>query len=380
VAPTRSTAGGAHAHDILDELRAQDHEDRPVPEVDAVGDEAETAERLPRQRGAHHVALGLHRGEDHGRQRDRQQQESAGVDPGGVVGCEPPAHDEDGEPDGSDRGHDVARRPVAHVDALEQCAGEERADEQRLRPGVGAEVHPAGIVGVVAHGHPDDRCHAQHAGEPQDGVERLADLEHGDERERPEQVPLLLDGQRPHVLEGRGDQELVEVRDVVDDEVPVGEVEERGDAVVADGVELGGLGEEGGVDHHHADDEEQRGQQPPGATRPELLQVDPARVAPLDEQQTGDEESRKHEEGVDAEIAAGRERDVVAGDVQVVEHHHEHRRAAQAVERRLVRDASRAGAAPAAAFQLDRLERRARRRGAHVGEDRARPMRRPIGE
>ena len=154
--------------------------------------------------------------------------------------------------------------------------------------------------------------------------------------ERPDQVELLLDRERPHVPQRRRLRELVEVRLPREDEPPVRDVAERGERVGPDAVELTGRREHAGV-HHDADHhQEQRGEQPPGAAHPERLQVDASPPRPLGDEQRGDEEAAQHEERVDAEEPADRPR--LTG---VVEEHGRDREGPDAVERGLVAEAPR---------------------------------------
>ena len=132
----------------------------------------------------------------------------------------------------------------------------------------------------------------------------LGQPEHGQGDERPEQVELLLDGQRPGVLQGRGGQELGEVRLVGEDEVPVGVVEERGDGVRPEGARIDVGAAEPVVQGEHEQQDQDGGQEPLGPTGPERPQPDPFGRHPLAGQQAGDQEAGEHEEQVDAEIAA----------------------------------------------------------------------------
>ena len=57
--------------------------------------------------------------------------------------------------------------------------------------------------------------------------------EYAQDHDRPHQVELLLDGQRPRVHQGRGSARGHEVVGVIGDEVPVGHLEDRGQRVAA---------------------------------------------------------------------------------------------------------------------------------------------------
>ena len=127
--------------------------------------------------------------------------------------------------------------------------------------------------------------------------------EAGQDQERPDQVELLLDGQRPQVPERRGRAELGEVGDVVEDEPPVAEVEDPRRQVAAQGGQLAPV-EQRGPAHGHEQHHEQGGQEPSGPPDPEVLQPDPAVTAVLGHQQIGDQVPREHEEDLHAEQAA----------------------------------------------------------------------------
>ena len=53
--------------------------------------------------------------------------------------------------------HGVGRDLAARLPSLEQQR-EQRADEQELRPRVGAVIRTRGIAGVIQHRHEDGRC------------------------------------------------------------------------------------------------------------------------------------------------------------------------------------------------------------------------------
>ena len=114
-------------------------------------------------------------------------------------------------------------------------------------------------------------------------------------------------------------------------EAPVGDVEQPGDAVPAQSLELGAGNLELGVDRDDDEQEDERGEQPSGAPSPEGQQADVVAPAPLEHQQGGDEEPAEDEEGVDAEESAGE-----AGFAEVEHHDRRHRQGPQAVEAGLV--------------------------------------------
>ena len=158
---------------------------------------------------------------------------------------------------------------------------------------------------------------------------------HGKQQWRPNQVELFLDGKRPKVRERRGVAQGIEVRDVLGNLPPVVEEQQRRQDV---GAHLG--------EHHVVKDGAQRaghehyryhgGDQATDAANPEALKVDAAGLSDFVEQQTRNQIARKHEEDRDAEQAALSPR-----EVEVIEHHRDDGKRAQAVERR---DVARFGA------------------------------------
>ena len=172
--------------------------------------------------------------------------------------------------------------------------------------------------------------HAPAVGEREDGPPG-AGPEHrrdGDHQQRPEQVVLLLDTERPRVLQRRRRAALREVVGLLCDEGPVRHPEERGDGVVAQCG--GGLRrEECARRHHRQHHDDQRGQQPSRAPDPEARQRDSPATGQFVEQQRGDQESAEHEEDVDTEEPAGN-----TGDAAVLGQDEPNRDGADAVQRR----------------------------------------------
>ena len=195
------------------------------------------------------------------------------------------------------------------------------ADEQRLHSGVGAEVDT--VERCVAGQRHAGRRRREHPGAGEDehrraerarGQRRAATVsqrretrDHGRHHQRPEQVVLLLDGQRPRVLQRRRRRPVTEVIGVLGDEQPIGHPEQGGHGFVAQ-VGGGFCGEQFAGGHHGQHHHDQRGQQPPGSSNPEAFQTDPAGAADLVQQQRGDQEPTEHEEHVDAEESAGHSR------------------------------------------------------------------------
>ena len=181
------------------------------------------------------------------------------------------------------------RRPVRH----EKRRGR-RADQQRLGPGVGAEVDP--VERTVRH-QGDGRgrgCDRASGGEREHGAvngvlhdqptpppcDRGQKRRHSDQQKRPDEVVLLLHTQRPGVLQRGRHASLGEVIRLLRDEAPVRDPGERRDGVIAQpGDGIGRKHPAGDRDgqHHH----DQRGQQALRAAAPESGHIDPAGVVQL---------------------------------------------------------------------------------------------------
>ena len=224
---------------------------------------------------------------------------------------------------------------------LEEEDADDRADQQGLRAGVGAVVDARRVLARhVENGHQRRRRHDHQPARDEQHLQRAAPPQQEAHDERPHEIELLFDRQRPHVAQRRRLRELVEVGLAGEDEAPVRDVAEGGDRVAADAVELAGSREHSGVhddaDHH----EEQRGQQPLRPPHPEPLEIDAPAVRPLGDEQGRDEEAAQDEEGVDAQVPP--DRPALTG---VVEEHRRDREGADAVERRLVPEVGRATAA-----------------------------------
>ncbi len=158
-------------------------------------------------------------------------------------------------------------------------------------------------------------------------LRRVAPTAHPDrEDQRPQQVELLLDRERPQVLEQRRPSDGLEVGLLPEHEVPVRHVPEGGQRVAA---QSGHLARQKDDRVGEGDDEQQveRRQEPAGAAQPERLQVDAAPSSPLREQQRGDEVAADHEEDLDPEETAGD-----PGQISVVKEHGDDRERAQPVE------------------------------------------------
>ena len=194
-------------------------DDRPVPEVQAVGDRARsTAAAANDERRPDRAPGPVHRGRDHRGDRDRVQQRSDAV-----VARVDVASTRVPRPDDARRAPIDAERPGTVAVAprcrrvgfqTEEQQREQAADEDRVRAGVGAVVRarrdrrrrraPASATtDAIAPTTHTPASRSQRA-PPRAG-------RHAEHDERPDQVELLLDRERPQVAERRRRREEVEV-------------------------------------------------------------------------------------------------------------------------------------------------------------------------
>ena len=129
-----------------------------------------------------------------------------------------------------------------------------------------------------------------------------------DEAQRPDDVELLLDRQRPVVLHRGGLGALGEVVDRAPRQDPVDDVDRRPDDVAAYLAPPPPRHQEPRGDRDRDEDEDGRRQQPAGPPRHEPWPRDRARGGQLAQQQPGDEVAGDDEEDVDAEEAVRQER------------------------------------------------------------------------
>ena len=137
---------------------------------------------------------------------------------------------------------------------------------------------------------------------------RAEDHGHGQDEQRPDDVELLLDRQRPEVLHRRRDDVLGLVVDGAGGEPPVHDVQRRRHDVRAERRTL--REREPDPCHQHREGQHERtgGKQPTGPPCPEPPQLHPTRLVHLTEQEAGDQEPRQDEEDVDADVAAAHPR------------------------------------------------------------------------
>ena len=129
-----------------------------------------------------------------------------------------------------------------------------------------------------------------------------------DHEDRPHDVELLLDGQGPRVQQRSDLAGLNEIALAAHDEPPVRPVEKVGNAVPTQSWVGAGGRRESGVEHSEEEHHEQRRQQPPSPPGPEGPEGDMTGPGPLCDEECGDQEPRKHEEGVDPEEPRRKER------------------------------------------------------------------------
>jgi hypothetical protein len=318
--------------------RGRQDDDRVMPQVDPVRALADPSQR-PHPDDRAEPGCRMRQRQQQERREDRQDEEPTAVEELRVLAGLPEHVEDRGEPDHPRQIDHVSRTERdarAQVAARPDCR-ERGSDQELLRPRVGSVIDPRGIEGGVVEDSHEDRRDDREADDdrPQPGadpagVRKLADEARPDQQqERPEDVELLLDRQRPQVVEGARRGELGEVRDVVEDQPPVVDV---GDGAQELGSEIGRLVGPDDRDPGHHDDEhhEQRRQQPPRPRQPERLQPDAA-LRDLAEQDVGDQVAAQREEDAHTEQAAGR-----PTEVEVIGDHAEYGDRTQAVEARHV--------------------------------------------
>ena len=267
----------------------------------------------------------------------RGGQDPEGDGAGGADHAQQPAED---PPRGALRPPQLALGQAAHLVAplgeQHETDGERAADEEALRAGVGPEVGPVGVEAAVVHDvHPDGRRDGGRAAQREQCPQAPGEVHDGEHHERPDHVELLLHRQRPRVQQRRGRRRLVEVVRVDEDEVPVAHVEERRQRVEAQ-CPVRPLGhDDGGEEGHEEQHQEEGGQQAAGPAGPERPELDRQRLAPLADEQRGDEEAREDEERVHAHEPA-----VHVRDPAVEQHHGRDGAGPHPVERREVGETS----------------------------------------
>ena len=190
---------------------------------------------------------------------------------------------------------------------------EQHTNEKAERVGVRAVVNAAGIAARCAidkHGH----CHrGRHRQDENDDGRNLQPVlalpapamtpyRERDKQERPQDVELLLDGQRP-VVPSDVFPGICEVAGGLGDLDPV-IGKQRGAKELRSEIDVD-VGPHQPRDRHGDDQDGQRfGNDAPQASDPEILQRDAPRRPELTHQKGGDEESRKDEKDIDAQEPA----------------------------------------------------------------------------
>ena len=315
--------------------RAREDDDRPLPEVDAVGPDADPAQRTPPQRAAQPARRVDHRGE-HRHRRDRQQDEPVGIEEG-RNGARPPDENDDAEQTRNACGVErlAHRRAASHPrGAARPDHRESGAQEKAERASVGALVDAGRVVArVIEEAHRNRR--ARRAEQNHEGEHAAAPHRPDPEQQqpRPHQVELLLDRERPEVVKRKRRREACEVRAVLGDRRPVVEVPECRDHLPSSVRELCRV-EEGRPDAHDREHHEQRREQPPCPPQPELAQPEVSVLPPMTEQEVGDQVAGEREEDADAEHPSASRR-----QPEVVRDHEQYRDGAHAVEAGHIRPA-----------------------------------------
>ncbi len=345
---------------------ADDHEDRPVVEVEPVRTQPDPHERADaeeaagvratvRDGGDQHehrqtdeeqpAAEERRRGADgrdemdrphHPRQRRHRQDRADVQDP--ALRPQRPAHHRVGPPDQRERRTEQQTsgpRDRAHVERVE--LGDRASTDRPVgvrRGGGGADR----AVVVDQRDHDGDRdggeqqpaAHVGHA--PCSGAS-----EQQDHHDRPPEIELLLHREAPQVTQ-RGEVAGRGVAETHPDLVPVRHVERSGEHVTAELAE-GVAFERGRPDrdeqHHH----EHGGEESPGPAQPEVTERDPVVALAFGDQEQRDQVTGDDEEHLHAEEAA-REPRVVG----VVDHHRDDGERPETVEAGQVRHATDLGA------------------------------------
>ena len=272
-----------------------------MPEVDAVGDHTDPCDRTPRER-----APDPSRSPDPERSDDQQGREGEGeraaVEVGGVTGTEREQTREDAhEPHRDHRpGEPLDPRPNPRRRHQHRPEG---ADERLEQPGVCPHV---GTLDGIGREH--DRHHDRRGEDPRDGEHadtRAGASEHRGhtrEQERPQQVELLLDRQRPRVLQWTLEARVREVAAGVD-EPPVRHIGDRRKEVTPERCPFRERGDEPRHERHDEQQQGERRQQASSTSGPECPERDAAGPLHLADQQRRDQEPGEHEEHVHAQVS-----------------------------------------------------------------------------
>ena len=261
-------AGGEHEGEqqpVLDPAGREEGDDGHVPEVDAVGPLAEPAHRQATEDRRPHAGGAQHR-EDRAHRGDTEQGDAALVEEHVVLVDEDDHREDAGDADQSeDRGGGpvgLCRLPGGTAGG--QPDGQRGAEQQPTGTGVGALVG-AGVVrtGAREPPHQSEGRHGEDHRRP--GHQRPAPAQQeqqSEQEQRPDQVELLLHRQGPHVVQGAGATEVVEVGGLGEDRVPVVDVEERRESFTGPVGQCAAVEGDGEQEDGDDRDDHRRGQTP----------------------------------------------------------------------------------------------------------------------
>ena len=145
-------------------------------------------------------------------------------------------------------------------------------------------------------------------GRPKPPTATTYDHRRHDEQQRPQDVELLLDRQRPEVLDGTGVLTLCQVVDGLSGEPPVDDVQRACGDVAGGGEPAQWRQEHPGQGDRREQDDHRGGQQALDPAGVEAGDREPSGPLDLGNEQAGDEEPGDHEEDVDTDEAAVEER------------------------------------------------------------------------
>jgi hypothetical protein len=150
------------------------------------------------------------------------------------------------------------------------------------------------------------------------GVARDADVageDSGAEQQRgPQQVELLLDTERPVVLQGRHRPLRVEVVGGLEGEPVIADIEGTRHGVLGDGGRLERAQYGNGHGDRDHNDQHSRRQETAGPAGVEATEREPPSSGDLVPEELGDQVARDHEEDVNADVASGNGQASVIGD------------------------------------------------------------------
>ena len=183
--------------------------------------------------------------------------------------------------------------------------GECSANEDGPGPGVGSLVGPSVVKPRHRQQvHGGKRRAGEKYGQGEDPAEFAPEQLHDQPKHhRPQDVELLLDGQRPQMVERSGAPESLEIGDTGLDRRPVAHVEHCGKRLGQPRVPLVGLGD-GGSDQNNRQQQHHSRQQAAGPPNPEILEVDLAGPAPGPQQNAGNQVAAEGKEHANTEEAA----------------------------------------------------------------------------